>query len=267
MYRIAVGFLVLWLALPAFSGDKAKDKATDKDKPATPTDQFKALNKEFNDALQAFQKAFAEAKTDDEQRIVREKYPQPDKYAPKFLALAEENPKDAVALDALIWVVTHTSGFDMKDSPRAKALFILTRDHIESGRLGEVCGTLSYWWPGDKESETLLRAMLEKNAHKAVQGQACLALAQHLNRRSRAQPNKATREVEELFERAAEKYGDVKTVFGTVADRAKSELFEIRFLAIGKTAPDIEGEDQDGKKFRLSDYKGKVVLLDFWSQF
>jgi cytochrome oxidase Cu insertion factor (SCO1/SenC/PrrC family) len=24
--------------------------------------------------------------------------------------------------------------------------------------------------------------------------------------------------------------------------------------------------DQDGKKFKLSDYKGKVVLLDFWSQ-
>ena len=59
----------------------------------------------------------------------------------------------------------------------------------------------------------------------------------------------------------------MKTAFGTVADKAKSELFEIRFLAIGKTAPDIEGEDQDGKKFRLSDYKGKVVLLDFWSQY
>jgi hypothetical protein len=266
MYRIAGGFLVLWLALPAFSGDKAKDKATDKDKPATPTDQFKALNKEFNDAMQVFQKAYAEAKTDEErQKLINEKYPQPDKFAPKFLALAEENPKDAVALDALIWVVTRTNGFGMKDSPHAKALFILTRDHIGSEKLGEVCRTLSY--SSDKESETLLRAMLEKNSHKAVQGQACLALAQHLNGRSRAQPDQATKEVEELFERAAEKYGDVKTAFGTVADKAKSELFEIRFLAIGKTAPDIEGEDQDGKKFRLSDYKGKVVLLDFWSQF
>ena len=32
----------------------------------------------------------------------------------------------------------------------------------------------------------------------------------------------------------------------------------------GKTAPDIEGEDIDGKKFKLSDYRGKVVVLDFW---
>jgi len=41
-------------------------------------------------------------------------------------------------------------------------------------------------------------------------------------------------------------------------------LFELRNLGIGKTAPEIEGEDVDGKKFKLSDYRGKVVVLDFW---
>jgi cytochrome oxidase Cu insertion factor (SCO1/SenC/PrrC family) len=35
-------------------------------------------------------------------------------------------------------------------------------------------------------------------------------------------------------------------------------------LAIGKPAPEIAGEDIDGKQFKLSDYRGKVVLLDFW---
>ena len=33
---------------------------------------------------------------------------------------------------------------------------------------------------------------------------------------------------------------------------------------VGKAAPEIEGEDIDGEKFKLSDYRGKVVLLDFW---
>ncbi len=35
-------------------------------------------------------------------------------------------------------------------------------------------------------------------------------------------------------------------------------------LAIGKPAPEISGEDVDGVKFKLSDYRGKVVVLDFW---
>ncbi len=35
-------------------------------------------------------------------------------------------------------------------------------------------------------------------------------------------------------------------------------------LKVGTAAPEIEGEDLDGKKFKLSDYKGKVVMLDFW---
>jgi len=34
--------------------------------------------------------------------------------------------------------------------------------------------------------------------------------------------------------------------------------------AIGKPAPEISGEDLDGQQFKLSDYRGKVVLLDFW---
>ena len=45
---------------------------------------------------------------------------------------------------------------------------------------------------------------------------------------------------------------------------AEGYLFEARHLAIGKVAPDIQGEDIDGKKFKLSDYRGKVVVIDFW---
>ena len=32
----------------------------------------------------------------------------------------------------------------------------------------------------------------------------------------------------------------------------------------GALAPEIAGRDLDGAAFRLSDYRGKVVLLDFW---
>jgi predicted Zn finger-like uncharacterized protein len=35
-------------------------------------------------------------------------------------------------------------------------------------------------------------------------------------------------------------------------------------VEIGNRAPEIEGEDIDGTPFKLSDYRGKVVVLDFW---
>ena len=78
----------------------------------------------------------------------------------------------------------------------------------------------------------------------------------------------AGEEVEHLFGQAVEKYGDVKVPgAGSAGEKAESELFEIRNLCIGKEAPDVEGEDQDGVRFKLSDYRGKVVLLDFWSEY
>jgi cytochrome oxidase Cu insertion factor (SCO1/SenC/PrrC family) len=43
------------------------------------------------------------------------------------------------------------------------------------------------------------------------------------------------------------------------ADKPKYYKFDV-----GTKAPEIEGSDVDGKKFKLSDYRGKVVVLDFW---
>jgi hypothetical protein len=36
--------------------------------------------------------------------------------------------------------------------------------------------------------------------------------------------------------------------------------------AVGKHAPQIEGVDSHGRSFRLADYRGKVVMLEFWRQ-
>ena len=44
----------------------------------------------------------------------------------------------------------------------------------------------------------------------------------------------------------------------------KDLRYKVTHLVVGCEAPEIVGFDQDGKKFRLSDYRGKVVLLPFW---
>jgi hypothetical protein len=287
MNRILSGLVLLLVAaVPADAQDT----------PPTPAKQYQALTKEFSTSAGAFWRADSDQERND---IVARIGTLP----PKFLQLAENNPKDPIALDALVevvsqeyWLNTHTShpGWG-KESPQAKAIALILRDHLNSEKLGDACRRVHYGFR--PECETLLRAALEKSPHREVQGLACLRLAQFLGNRIERlhliahQPDlarryenlygsnylaslrrqdyaKAMQEAESLYEQAGEKYGDVKLPYdGTVAETAKRELYEIRHLAVGRVAPDIEGLDQDGRQFKLSDYRGKVVLLYFWSEF
>jgi hypothetical protein len=287
MNHIAQGILVLVLGLSAVPAAAASH-----DKSGTPAEQYKALVKEYDDTMAIF----ANVKTDEERKTIAERVRQ---FPRRFLEFAETNPKDPVAVDALIhavWVVNGTAfPASGPDTPAGQALALLQRDHVGSEKLGPLCQWISFGF--HENYETFLRAVLESNPHQDVQGLACVSLAhllhnrlqrvdlikdqpdsveryrrlfgkdfiEQLERQDRAQ---AIQKIETLYELAAEKYADVKTPDGgTVGQKAKSELFTIRHLAIGREAPEIEGVDQDGAQFKLSDYRGKVVLLYFWDEF
>jgi hypothetical protein len=273
----------------------AAAEGNSQDNPPTPAEQYKALRKEYDRASSS-----GVPLTDTERlKFVGRAYKHRNALAQKFLELAEKHPTDPVALDALMQAVWQVNTIPWpvelvgEDTARARAFELIHRDHIRSDKLGPLCQRVSYGF--SKEYETFLRAVLAKNPHKTVQATASLSLGHFLNSRlqrvdlcrERPEPakefaglygkaylaelqrqdrDKAVKEIEAVFEQAAAKYGDVKLPGGdTVAERAKAELFEIGDLSVGKEAPDIEGEDQDGKRFKLSGYRGKVVLLDFWS--
>jgi hypothetical protein len=290
MHRIVWTTLVLVLgtSLALARDDRQNNRVT-------PAEQYQALLKEYQRAPEDLSKA----QTDEERKKVRARL---EKFPLRFLELAEKYPKDPIALEALIQTVAIVNGTAFPaggpESPGYRALELLRRDHLTSPKLGLVCRHVLFGF--HKSHETFLRAVLENNPHREVQALACLSLAQFLaNRQNRLdvlkdqdRPDLAERyhrvfgkdyveelrrqdraqvaqEAEKLFSRA-ETYGAVKipvTYYGsggTVGEKAKEELFQIRHLAVGKEAPDIEGEDQDGQRFKLSDYRGKVVLLDFW---
>ena len=77
-------------------------------------------------------------------------------------------------------------------------------------------------------------------------------------------PEEYAGEIEMLLTKVRDNFGDVPARRGTLGEMAASELFVIQHLSVGKEAPDIVGEDLDGEEFKLSDYRGKVVMLDFW---
>jgi hypothetical protein len=282
--RIMWTILVLVLTL---------SKAATQEKPVAPAEQYRALLKEFGEAANANWKAT----TDEEKKQAAARV---EPLPLKLLELAEKNPNEPWTLDALTHVITMEYWLDNysshlgwgKDSRQARAIAILLRDYVRSDKLGETCKRVQFGFR--KECETFLRTVLDKNPHRDVQGQAQAGLALFLNGRLnrldllKDQPAvksryeslygkdyldtlrqqdraKAIAQVESVFEQANQKYGDVKLPYGdTVGDAAKRGLFAIRHLAVGKEAPDIEGPDQNGVRFKLSDYRGKVVLLYFW---
>lgn len=79
-----------------------------------------------------------------------------------------------------------------------------------------------------------------------------------------------TAEVEKYLQEVIDSYSDLKYVNNgmsggeTFGEVATYELFELQNLNVGDVAPDIVGHDLDNTPFKLSDYRGKVVLLDFW---
>ena len=71
-----------------------------------------------------------------------------------------------------------------------------------------------------------------------------------------------------LFQEVIDRYADIRIEGNypqNAAELAKGELFVLRNLGIGEKAPEIEGKDIRGKTMKLSDYRGKVVVLDFGS--
>lgn len=131
-------------------------------------------------------------------------------------------------------------------------------------------------------SDKMLRKLLERDLANDVRGKISLGLAQAVKDRAdqAARAKDAEKEAEllaeaeTLFEQVIEKFGGVeysrrKTPDGEdeityFRDIVKPQLFEMRNLVVGKEVPEIEGDDTDGETFKLSDYRGKVVMIDFW---
>jgi len=89
-----------------------------------------------------------------------------------------------------------------------------------------------------------------------------------MKRLAQKSPDLLAKEAESLFDRALTEFADV-SAYGTSADPrsigelATYELRRIREFGVGQLATEIEGSDINGKHFKLSDYRGRVVVLTF----
>ncbi len=284
MRPIGIGLLTL-LLVPAARALDDKDKP---DKKASPAEQLRTLEQEFRKAQEPILERARKAKTVEERAALLEEMMQlPAKLAPRFVELAEKNPKDPAAVDALLWVVRSVEYGKGAD----KAIEMIISNHLADPKVRLVLAEMSH--SQSAAAERLLRAAV-KAADAETQAAGTFALGLYLKNRAEfpgllASLDKATlnsiektygkqflddikkidsdklrTEAEALLETVEKKFADVKLDGRPLGELVKPTLFEMRHLSVGKVAPEIEADDLDGKKFKLSDYRGKVVVLDFW---
>jgi AhpC/TSA family len=113
-------------------------------------------------------------------------------------------------------------------------------------------------------AEQQIRAILAVNKNDQVRRLGAYKLAALLALKGeawQAEAEKWIRECLRISQRMKAKGG--KDVDATEGE-AQLLLAKIQRFGLGKPAPDIAGHDLDSQAFKLSDYRGKVVLLDFW---
>jgi hypothetical protein len=251
--------LLLWTpALVIAQQGDPKPAATQQD----PEAAYKELAKSFNKAISDWRtEAQAAAKKAQEEgtalpAIVNTP---PTK---EFITRAQELAAEYAGKDDAVQFLGFICKYANKEiNAVKKAVQTLASDHATSPAIGKVIPHLATpamrFGVVTQAVNDLLDEVAEKHPDADCKAQALLT------RGSLRLQTAQTDEERKAAEADLRKVATVAKDQDLVA-QAKDQLFEIEHLQIGCTAPDIVAKDTDGVAFKLSDYRGKVVLLDFW---
>ena len=262
MRRILVSGVLIALLLPDVSvgQDKASSKAGAQTAAAKKiADQIRKINVAYRVADQKLYEKFKAATSEEKQKILKETRPAlQKKFAIQFVELAEQHRGTPPAVTALAAALPLT-GRDVELKKQIQDQ--LLEDHINDKRLVPAIAGLG-------RDAKLLQQLIENSESREVRGVASYFDVQRLKGRGLTEKNAET--VIAAMEKVQKEYGDVELIAAGGRSRGKlgkliaAELFSFRNLRIGKEAPEIAAADLDGVDFKLSDYRGKVVVLDFW---
>lgn len=193
------------------------------------------------------------------EQAFREHYPDPKKWAPRFLAVHQQYPQTLGAARALVWIVRHLDRGPVERSART----ILLRDHLQRPELAPVCSALnSESRPGARQD---LEHLLQHSPIPAVKTGALVQLCRmdlELWQGDQVQAAKARLELR--IPRLAAAYAKQSFEGRTGADWASRLQVELAHLSMGQAFVDWRARTLDGEPRALADAHGKVVILFFW---
>lgn len=168
-------------------------------------------------------------------------------------------------LDALCWLIVHPpQDRDSRATLRSWVVQRAVADHLDSPHLDAFARLLG-GWAGRAvphgQSEVALRRIIKASPHESVRASAKVALATHL-----ADLPDGSCPGDEGWEEALVLLQEViqEHPRSPAAAAAQPPLTEMTRLQVGGEAPDFAARDAEGRSFRLSDYRGRVVVVEFW---
>ena len=220
-------------------------------------ESYEALLAEYEAAVKAWKTKLGEAGDREQRKALRKQRPT-ESFAPRFTALAESGEGRAI-----LWLLDNLRylGLSVRErEPQRRAWYEqLFAQHVEAAWFGDA---LSQLWTDRKrfdEGDTL---------------------SSWLQQRPRQEPGQRSRRTSALLPRLRRRAlgrldGAEARLRGARLARRRPAGHEVRGPGAPRPVPDarprgggdgdrLRRKTVDGETFRLSDYRGKVVLLDFW---
>lgn len=239
-------------------------------------EELKPIRDEYKKAMEAAETREAKSEATKKYIAALNKHPSPAAaFAPRFLEFAVQHPDSADAPDAFYAALRNSGGPRAKDGVFGKVL-----DAIKSQGYAtkvEVRPLLRSFAHADTDAATaFVRDVIAKNGDRKTQALAARALATSYRRaaetaevletkpqvREANEKRMGKEKVEELIAKGKAAKKDADELTALVKEKYADVLPD---LSVGKPAPEVVMVGLDGKEVKLSDLKGKVVVLDIWA--
>lgn len=231
-------------------------------------EQIESIVKQMNDLQTKLLEKFKSTTDSDERQKIQDEFLAfREKGSAKIAEIAEAKAEEPGALNGLVFVYL--------TQRKESALEAIKKHHVKNEKIGPYCVLFAKF--GMNDFSDFISEVAEKNKGKEASALAKASKAlldktmtDRNQLASEDEKKKVESELESTVELAVKDFPDVKIAFmgqemGTVKTLLGGTLFELRHLSIGKEIADLAGPDMDGEEFKLSDYRGKVVLVDFWA--
>jgi peroxiredoxin len=231
--------------------------------PASPlATEIRAIIDEYENSVRANTQKLMAAATEEEKNKFRASIPSAGPYATKMMKLVQANLDQPDVVKGVNWLVMGAGSFPEGQ----EALKMLGSTLADRAGIAEAVKQLEYH---GLPAEPVLKAVIEKNKNRDEKAAALYALgAIHFKNfdASADRDSAAASKLKalECFQQLYADYSDVTIQGFKLSDIVAKMLFEMLNLQVGCEAPEIEGKDADGVNFKLSDYRGKYVIVIFW---